>query len=176
MERGLSKWENGPMIATGTTPILDQPFKDPTRLKRVLRKWSLGVTAVLMTYLMWQCSSGLLQGRALSNAAVEHFHEQLNSGQYQEIFDEADDAFRASDNQQELLKFLAAVHAKLGAAGSESLSNIQVNANTNGTFVTTRYTTVFTRGQAFESFTWVKRGDRLNLYRYNVQSKALIMN
>jgi hypothetical protein len=164
------------MSTPGPLATPEGSYNTPRRQKIVLWKWSAGLAGAVLIYLMWQCGSGLSQGRTLSNEAVRHFHQQLNGAQYQEISNEASDAFHSSDKESQLLRFLQVVHTKLGDAGTESLSNIRVNATTSGTFITTVYTTAFVRGQAEETFTWIKSGGRLKLYAYHVDSNALVMN
>ena len=117
-----------------------------------------------------------MQGRKLANAAVQHFHERLNAEEYEEIYVDADDGFRAGQSHDELIKFLQAVHRKLGNAGEATQSNIRVDANTNGTFTTTFYTTTFDKGTAAERFTWVTSGGTLKLFGYHIESNALITN
>jgi len=142
----------------------------------VLWKWSVAAAAVILVFLMWRCGSALVQGRKLANAAVQHFHEQLNAEEYEGIYVDADDGFRAGQTHDELIKFLQAVHKKLGNAGDTTQSNIRVDSNTRGTFTTTSYKTTFANGAATESFTWVTSGGALKLYRYYIESNALITN
>jgi len=73
-----------------------------------------------------------------------------------------------------LVKFLEAIHTKLGNAGAERLLNATVNAGTDGTFVTTEYDTTFAGGSAIETFTWIKKRGALKLYGYNVQSNTFL--
>jgi len=117
----------------------------------------------------------MVQGRRLSEVAVRHFHEQFNNGQYADIWEQGEDEFR-NMGQPELIEFLSAVHRKLGNSRSESLSNINVTVNTNGTFIVTQYFSNFEQGSAMETFTWKKHGQQLKLYGYNINSKALILN
>jgi hypothetical protein len=65
------------------------------------------------------------------------------------------------------------VHRKLGDAGSGKLTNLNVSAQSGGTFITVQYDTKFARGPAVESFTWIKEGNSVKLYRYNIQSNLL---
>ena len=125
---------------------------------------------------MWQCSSALVQGRKLATASVRHFHQQLNAEEYEEIYREADEGFRAGQSHDELVKFLQAVHRKLGNAGHENQINIRVDTNTRGTFTTTWYNTSFVNGPASERFTWVTGGGALKLYGYHIESNALLAN
>ena len=143
--------------------------------KRVLWKWSIAASLVLITILFWRCGTGLLQGRQLSENGVQQFHSLLNSGQYDQIYDGASDAFRASASKEDLIKFLQAVHRKLGDAGSHTLNNLNVTATPTGTYVRAAYRTTFTGGEAVETFVWLTSGQRVVLYNYNIQSMKLIV-
>jgi hypothetical protein len=125
---------------------------------------------------MWKCGSAMVRGRKLADGAVLHFHQQLNTEQYEEIYREADKGFKEGQNHEELVKFLNAVHRKLGNAGDEKQINIRVDTNTRGTFITTVYNTAFAGGAATEMFTWVEDGNSLKLYGYRIQSTALVLN
>jgi hypothetical protein len=142
----------------------------------VLWKWSLAATAVILVFLMWQCGSALHEGRALANTAVKEFHQRLNGSRYEEIYQEADEGFTGAGKHDELVKFLGAVHTKLGNAGVENFADMRVNATTGGTFIVTRYNTTFEHGSAVETFTWVKAHGALKLYGYDIRSNALVVN
>jgi len=101
---------------------------------------------------------------------------KLNAEEYEEIFREADEGFRAGQSHDELIKFLQAVHRKLGNADHENQVNIRVDTNARGTFTTTWYNTTFVNGIASERFTWVTGGGVLKLYAYHVESNALLAN
>jgi hypothetical protein len=141
---------------------------------QVFWKWSFFITAVVLAFFMWQCGSGLLQGRRSSNEAVRQFHEKLNAGEYDLICQDASELFTRSATHDELIQLFQGVHAKLGSADSEKLLNIAVNANTFGTFITARYNTQFTSGPGVETFSWIKSTGALKLAGYNVQSNALL--
>jgi hypothetical protein len=143
---------------------------------RLLWKWSFAVATVVLVLLMWQCGSALVRGRKLATAAVRHFHQQLNAEEYEEIYREADEGFRAGQSHDELIKFLQAVHRKLGNAGNENQVNIRADTNTRGTFTTTWYNTTFVHGTASERFTWVTSDGALKLYAYHIESNALLAN
>jgi len=85
-------------------------------------------------------------GARLSDEAVRHFHSQLDSEAYSDIVRESDEAFQNSDNRDELVKFLAGVHSKLGPSRDFTRTNILVNANTNGTFIKVTYQSTLIRG------------------------------
>jgi hypothetical protein len=159
-----------------TSPTSPAPEFGQTEapVKRILWKWSIAVAAVVLVFLMWQCGSALVHGQKLATASVRHFHQQLNAEEYEEIYREADEGFRAGQSHDELIKFLQVVHGKLGNADHENQVNIRVDTNTRGTFTTTWYNTTFVNGTASERFTWVTGGDVLKLYAYHVESNALL--
>jgi hypothetical protein len=160
-----------------TSPVPGVEQRPPSRFQvRFSWKWTLGIAAVVLMFLMWQCGSGLMSGKKLSDAAVRHFHQQLDAGQYEGIYSEADQGFRAGQSREEVIRFLETVHRKLGNSGDASFININVSATTNGTFTKTAYKTTFENGAATESFTWLKSDGNLKLYSYHIESNALIVN
>ena len=125
---------------------------------------------------MWQCGSALVQGRKLADAAVRRFHEQLNAGDFEGIYRDADQGFKTDQGHDESIRFLEAVHRKLGLAGPETRLNLRVETNPGGTFLSTQYATAFAAGTATETFIWVKSGGMLKLNGYHIESNALILN
>ena len=91
---------------TSISPDGVHPQLAPQR-KHVLLKWSLLATGLLLTYGMWQCGSGLVQGGRASDAAVADFHHTLNDGSFGEIYSQSDQVFQQSDKKEELFKFFA---------------------------------------------------------------------
>jgi hypothetical protein len=136
-----------------TSGVLVAAQPKPKR-KRMLLKWSLFATALLLTYFMWQFGSGFITGARLSDYAVRRFHSQLDSEAYDEVLRESDDDFQNSESDKDFLKMLAAVHSKLGVSRASTRT-----------------------GNATETFTWRKAaGGGLRLLSYNVQSNVFISN
>jgi hypothetical protein len=158
--------------ATAGIPLDNYPAQ-PKR-KRVLLKWSLLATVLLLGYFMWQCESGMRAGARLSDDAVRQFHSQLDSEAYGDIVRDSDEAFQNSGNRDDIIKFLTGVHSKLGLSRGSNRANIFVNASTNGTFIKVTYQSTFDQGNAMEAFTWKKAGGGLKLVRYDVNSNAFL--
>jgi len=159
----------------GTTQVPPPAIgQEPDRPKRTLRKWFLAVAAVWLSLLVWHCGTTLRSGWKLSDQAAQQFHAQLNRGELDEICRDADDAFSQTEKHDELVHFLDVVHKRLGDAGVAKQVHLNVNTTTNGTFLTSEFNTQFAEGQATETFTWHKSGDRLRLYHYKISSNALL--
>lgn len=147
-----------------------------TPSKRVLWKWSLAITSAALVFLMWQCGSAFVNGRRLANGSVRHFHQQLNTEEYEEIYRSADEGFRAGQNHDQLIRLLQTVHNKLGNASDENRVNMRIDRNSHGTFITAMYKTAFANGMATETFTWTEGNGILKLYGYHIESNALLAN
>ena len=163
------------MAASPESPAPTYEFTGPTGF-RMRWKWFLVALAILLAYGMWQCGTALYNGRELSNLAVERFHKKLNSNDYKGICAEADPAFGCQAKEEEITKFLAKVHQKLGDAGTVKLLTINVSAEAGGTFVVVHYDSTFARGPAEETFTWIKKSGALKLYGYHVTSNLFVVD
>jgi len=169
---GTALRKPAPLIASGNSS--SRQLIAEQKPKRTLVKSSLIAVALVFGYFAWQCGSGMSTGARLSDDAVRQFHSQLDSGAYDSIVGESDEAFQNSDSHEELLKFLAGVHSKLGASRGFTRTNILVDANNNGTFIRVSYTSTFGQGSAVEVFTWRKVGSGLKLVNYHVESKTFL--
>jgi hypothetical protein len=137
--------------------------------KRILWKWSLAIAAIVLLFLIWQVGSAVYSGPKLSDRSVQHFHDELNRGRYEEICREGDEGFHQGDRHDNLLHFLQLVHTKLGDFEGSKQINLDVKAGTGGTFLTSQYSSHFGQGPAMETFAWRKHGSILTLYGYSVQ-------
>jgi hypothetical protein len=159
--------------SSAPVPTPDFTYAPPAR-KSSLLTWVLAAGAVIFLLLLWQCGSAILRARRLSNLAVWHFHTQLNSDEFEDICNEADEAFSQAEKRDELMKVLKTVHTKLGDAGEESMTSININTTMNGVFILSNYTTKFAQGTADEQFTFRKDGQSVKLYSYHVNSHVLV--
>jgi hypothetical protein len=112
--------------------------------------------------------------KQVAEKAVENFHSQFNSEQYEEIINAAEEEFRNSASKEEMTTFFQAIHRKLGSVRRSTQTQFGVNVNTGGSFVTLAYQSEFTDGKATEQFVWRIRDDNAFLLRYDVNSPQLI--
>lgn|SRR5882724_10039925 len=133
----------------------------------------LGLILVALLLALGSACS-LTKGKGIAEAAVVKFHDQFNAGQYHEIYQQADDAFKKSASEDEFIALLEAVHRKLGTVKQAHSSGWGVNAMPTGTMATLSYDIDFSEGKGNEQFVFHISGDKAALHRYHVTSPLLI--
>ena len=129
------------------------------------------VVAALMAAL---CGCSMSADTAIAEQGVPKFHEQLDAGRFDEIWDQAADELKKASPQPEFVEFLSAVHRKLGNTRSADKTGWNVNYQTSGSFVTLGYKTVFAEGDAQEQFVFRLQDKKALLVGYHINSMALI--
>jgi Protein of unknown function (DUF4019) len=131
-----------------------------------------GVTALAL----WFSSCGITANKPEAEAAVGTFHSQLDAGQFDAIYANADGGFRKATTNSDFDAFASAVHRKLGTVRQASLTNYFVNWSTGeGEVITLTYNTQFSGGSATEQFRLRLQNNRPLIYGYNIDSTALIL-
>lgn len=138
------------------------------RTKQILFLTLIAAQLVVIT------SCSMTKGRENGERAVVQFHNQLNAGQYHDIYAQSDEGFRKGTSEPDALAYFDAVHRKLGTVKNAKQTGWHVNATTEGTVVTLVYDTEFTEGHANEQFTFFVSGDNARLFSYNINSPLLI--
>ncbi|HYO90354.1 MAG TPA: DUF3887 domain-containing protein [Pyrinomonadaceae bacterium] len=133
----------------------------------------LALTLTLMLFSTGACS--LIKGRELSESAVARFHNQFNSGQYPEIYNQTDEGFKKGSPEAEMTALLSAVRRKLGTVKNTNQVKYNINSTANGATVTLSYETEFTDGRATEQFIYHVSGNEAKLYRYDIMSSLLVI-
>ena len=116
------------------------------------------------------CSGG--EDLASADKAVDRFHEQLNTGQYQTIYKQSAPDMKSANNEQELVKLLSAIHVKLGQYKSGTRNSWRVNYGTSANTVIL-FDSIYEKGKAQETFTFFNGADS-PLIGYNINSPTLI--
>jgi hypothetical protein len=112
---------------------------------------------------------------AQAEGEISNFHQSLDAGQFEDIYNKAGDGFKTGTPKAETLAFLEAVHRKLGKVKETKRGTWNVTHNTSGHFVTVQYETEFIEGKGTESFVYTISGSKVYLYSYNVNSTALVI-
>ncbi|HKR77852.1 MAG TPA: DUF4019 domain-containing protein [Rhodanobacter sp.] len=127
---------------------------------------------VLVAILLAGCSMSADVG--LAERRVAQFHQQLDTGQLQQIYAGASDRLRKTTSEQDMQALLAAVHRKLGDVKSSVRGAWSIHAGVTGTFISLSYRTHFSEGDATERFDYQLEGDKALLAGYHINSNTLI--
>jgi len=119
-------------------------------------------------------SCSFTKGKGLGEAAVAQFHEQYNSGQFYEIYNQADEDFKKSGTEANFVEMLEALRRKLGTVKQSTQTGWNVNATPMGTMVTLGYAVEFSEGKGTEQFVFRVSDGKALLYNYNVNSPLLL--
>jgi hypothetical protein len=125
------------------------------------------------TALLAGCSAG--KDEAAAEQAVTHFHQLLDAGQSEAIYDAATPEMKANAPKADFIRFLDAVHRKLGVVKEAKQQGWGVNYNTGGGTVTLSYQTRFANGSGTEQFVY-RTGAAPALLGYRINSTDLIVN
>jgi hypothetical protein len=118
---------------------------------------------------------GLTKGKAASEVAIDHFHQQYSDGKFEEIWKEAHSKFQSASTKEKYTEFMSTVQRKLGKVKSTSNAGWKVNTFNLITTVLMTQETIFEEGKGTESFTFEMDGEKAVLVGYNIQSMDLIM-
>ena len=128
----------------------------------------------IATLLVAGSSCSLTKGKETGEHAVVKFHNQLNAGQYHEIYAQADEGFRKAGTEADAVALFEAVRRKLGTVKNSNETGWHVNATPGGTKVSLAYEVEFSEGKGTEEFVFQVSGDQALLFNYNINSPLLI--
>jgi hypothetical protein len=148
------------------------PANPDKRRRGTLLAW-FGVSAVIVGVILIVLGKGSYHAYRLASTAVEHFHQQLNDADFEGIYAEASNDFRRSGNHDDMIRFLALVHSKMGAAGKASTVGFHMNWRNGHLWVDRALNTQFALGPGQESFIWIADHEQLRLYGYHITSPNL---
>src|SRR5262249_25634424 len=93
-------------------------------------------------------------------AAVEGFHHRLDAEDYESIYENTTDSFRASASHADLVRVFETAHQKLGNSGSTTQIGLNVNWQNGHQVVTQVLITQYAKGSVKEGFIWIVTGDQ----------------
>ena len=134
-------------------------------------KKALLPVGVLLLCCVLLSSCGFRKSRMLAEQAVKQFHQRLDSGQYETIYEQADQSLKDSRQKAEFITSLRDLHEKLGKAGKTTMGGFQLmSVSGQGSGVALVMQTEFARGLVEERFVWrLKDGTaELSAYTFTV--------
>lgn len=144
----------------------------PTKSSGLLR-W-LFITGVLAIAVgCWYFSTHIYRDYRVCRSAAERFHAHLDRSEYDSIYVEASDDFRAAAPKDRAIAFLSTVHQKLGPVQGMAFLGFHVNTTVRGTLANQVFETKFSLGTGQEQFLWKMGGATPLLVGYHVNSANL---
>ncbi len=140
----------------------------------MLTRRFLALVPVVAVGLLLQGCGSMTHAKDAATAAITKFHSDLNSGAFDAIWNETDDAFRNVSKREQFQKLLDAVHRKLGRVTQTSTANWAIQNLNLHTVVVMVQKTQFEHGTATETFTYAAHDQTVKLRGYNIQSVDLI--
>ena len=113
------------------------------------------------------CSAG--QDTAAAQQAVVQFHQRLDAGQFDAVYDEAGPELKAITPKPQFVQLLTQIHGGLGTVKATKQVGWNVNYNNGSGTVTLTYETQFASGNGTEQFIY-RTGKPLLLAGYHIQS------
>jgi hypothetical protein len=149
-------------------------------------KYKPGMLTILLAIAGFLVLFGVLALRVaytrmvLSEQAVAHFHQQLNAGQYSEIYEQSMEDLKESMSETEFTRRLEKIRRAhgpagvLGDAGETRQKAIKIGFRLfGGVYITLWQETNYTLGEAQETFVFATSGGNARLSTYNINSPEL---
>ncbi len=127
----------------------------------------------LMAILATLQGCGVSQDKGKAETAMEIFHRQLDAGDFDAIWNGADEELRAATSQAKFDKFVQAVHGKLGRVVKTSRNGWRAQTFNFKTSFVLRQKTEFEHGSGMETFTYAIHGEEVKLLGYHIESDDL---
>ncbi|HEX6187119.1 MAG TPA: DUF4019 domain-containing protein [Pyrinomonadaceae bacterium] len=146
------------------------------------RRWpslTVGLLTLLSAALLLSCTRGERRAGipADAQAVLDTAIEDINTGRYDKLYNEAADEWRRDTTLEESKATFERLQEKLGRATVRSLQTAREEqtgtAPVAGHSLIAIYQTSFERGPAMETFTLVERSGKWYLAKYFVSSTAL---
>lgn len=119
-------------------------------------------------------SCNMVADAKTAEGGVTSFHQALDGGQYGQIYDGSDQAFKSVTTRKDFINLLTLLHNKLGSFKSGSTTGLNDNVNGGGHFLTLQENSKFEKGPAVENFVFRLNRGRTSLVGYHVSSSLLI--
>jgi hypothetical protein len=133
------------------------------------------IVLVLVVALDLTASSCLfVKNKEAAQRAADKFHNQLNAGQYRDIYLQSGEGFKKSTSEADAVALFEAIHRKLGAVKQARPTSWRVNSSPMGSLTILTFDTDFEAGKAAEEFAFQGNGGEVVLFGYHVNSPLLI--
>jgi hypothetical protein len=111
--------------------------------------------------------------RGIGEQAVVQFHNEFNSGKYQEIYENGDADARKGQSQNDVVAYFDTVHQRLGEVKTSTRVGWKIRRSKTETVATLHYDTEFTKGKGHEQFIFVLSDGKVALHMYQLTSPLM---
>ena len=94
-------------------------------------KWAVAVGGLVLIALAWSCGTHFYRDYGICRSSVDRFHQHVNRGEYESIYNEASEDLRAGTPEADQIKVFQTVHEKMGSALKIKPLGFHVKASTN---------------------------------------------
>ena len=111
---------------------------------------------------------GFGESFAEADTEVAEFHRRIDTQKFDQIWNESHPKLHGDGDKAAFSKFFGDAHNALGKVVSTKQVGWQSNFVNADSFIVLKYETQFQRGNAFETFTFIKQDKGLKLFGYNI--------
>jgi hypothetical protein len=158
------------------TVAINQPIRNKPRKLAVC----LFIASICGPFVVALSAVTIFHRIELAESAVTRFHEQLNAGQYSEIYAQSTAELKQSMSEAEFtqwlekIRFIHGMAGGLGKAGEKRRKAIKIAARLfGGIYITLPYETDYPTAKADETFVFSTRGGQARLDSYEITSPAV---
>jgi hypothetical protein len=107
------------------------------------------------------------QDKNVAAKLIEQFHERINAGRFEEIYDDAHPAFRNALSKQDWLRHMQENRDHYGLFRAAKSSKLNVIMG-NPVQIRAAYVSTFDKGDATELFSFAREGQKVQLLIYGI--------
>lgn len=119
----------------------------------------------------------LESSKKVAEEAVKQFHTQIEQGKCQDIYNQANEVFKNSLTQSQLINVCTELKRQFGTVNSEELTNwwVQPTNEDSDSYILLRYITLFSKSSVRETFVWVVKGSKAELINYEIFPQSAVI-
>jgi hypothetical protein len=103
-----------------------------------------------------------------ADAAVGKFHQLLNEGKYEELYDLTDEEAKKIKSKTDFLSVMEQVHTQFGKVSEAAKIDAKATSQAASTKIEMVYQTKFEKAELKEKFVWIVSDKNVGLYAYEI--------
>ncbi|MEQ1934374.1 MAG: hypothetical protein ABL962_10940 [Fimbriimonadaceae bacterium] len=132
------------------------------------------LTLIVLILPLSSCKD-MTKGKGMADAAIVDFHAKFNDAKYKEIYTASSADLKKASPEADFIKFVEAVHRKLGKHNKSTEAGWRVNTFNFKTTAVVTQNSEFELGKGVETFTYLIDGASCTLQGYHMNSQDMMM-